>query len=1294
MKRTGWIRTARMAWALGLAILTSNEAAADWFVARTNTHNVYMSQQNGCSPLLGFVPAGGLTPTTLAVNPAGTRLYVKTGDAVTINITAIDTTTRAGTPFLTGSPIYAMAASNTRFYTVGGAGLLVYDAVSKARVAQVFMPGTPTKLAVNHAATRVYVVVGSSVVVVDAATNSIITSVTAAGTIGDIVVSNDDNRAYVTTFDAQTLDVIDLAGNTVIRSTPLGYPADILKMNPAGTRLYAMVPFSNSLPRDARLLAIDPATGAVNAERRLDNSSIDVTVEGDFVLVSQYNSVEPPGSEQSAFGLIVFIEPNGLGTQHEFRVGGRPWGLASWQPPPPPPPPPGVEITGIEVTQGIQDLDNSVRLVERKRSVARVYVKRAPGFTSQPLTMYLYGIRSSCTMTGCGSGYLGSIIPSNAAGPLLVVPEAPRRKRIGDSFYFTLPWEWTNTTELRLHAVLGRPGEPAPACNINAPYETVGFDIGTELHMKFVRMQYTYSGLQTATANDQNKAESYIKRLYPLSKLVATDMYFRDEKLMSHVLRLSDFCLDEPVDKRNECAGKHVRLLLGAMQVTGALDVIGNADGAYAMIPQIPASLDPTGQYFTRGACCTARIASGASNSPSTAAHEIGHMLGRQHPNEGADLCKHEGNDPNYPYPLSAIHPLFPYDPERGLAGFDIGDPLMNIGRRAIGPDAFYDLMGYCSFEWISDYTWDGLYLALRALNPGDGRYKARAPLPARAATPQPGDWLIVSGVFETDVTRPVMLETRRVDRIMNLPARPAGTHAIRLLDSGGTVLAEYSFAPERSGETGSSEFVHAVPYVAGTRQIRIVEMAGNRTIVTRAVSAGSPAVTNVTAGTVTAAHVPLSWSASDPDGDPLSYDIFASRDAGATWLALVSGASAMTADVDVSTLGGGSTMLRVQASDGVLTAHAESAPFTLPNKAPDVTIVDPADADGLFAGQVLNLEGFANDAQDGPLNGASLVWSIPGRTLGTSARVTVMDLPVGANAITFTATNSLGLSASKTVNVTISSPPAVLGPVLTAGPSSAGWQVAAGETTTQTRVLEIGNSGTGTVQFTAQSDASWLTLSSPSGVAPMSLTLSANPTGLARGTRRRAIVTLTAVGLPDQVIRVPVQLAVGDTFNTPEFAAASPPPPPPLPVPNAGTDQTVTEANPVTLNGSATTVAAGHTATYQWTQTQGTSVALAGATTLNATFTAPRPNGATEALRFELAVTDDANQRAVDEVTITVNALPAPPPPPPAKKGGGSMEAWSLLALLALALWRLGARRPRSKPRRIRAPARPYFRG
>jgi hypothetical protein len=98
-------------------------------------------------------------------------------------------------------------------------------------------------------------------------------------------------------------------------------------------------------------------------------------------------------------------------------------------------------------------------------------------------------------------------------------------------------------------------------------------------------------------------------------------------------------------------------------------------------------------------------------------------------------------------------------------------------------------------------------------------------------------------------------------------------------------------------------------------------------------------------------------------------------------------------------------------------------------------------------------------------------------------------------------------------------------------GPTQIGWHVAAGETQLQTAELNVGNSGSGDLQFTAQSSAAWLTLSSAGGTAPATLILTGNPAGFTEGTTGNTTVTLTAVGFPDQGITVPVTLAAGNTF-------------------------------------------------------------------------------------------------------------------------------------------------------------------
>src|SRR6185503_8166044 len=101
-----------------------------------------------------------------------------------------------------------------------------------------------------------------------------------------------------------------------------------------------------------------------------------------------------------------------------------------------------------------------------------------------------------------------------------------------------------------------------------------------------------------------------------------------------------------------------------------------------------------------------------------------------------------------------------------------------------------------------------------------------------------------------------------------------------------------------------------------------------------------------------------------------------------------------------------------------------------------------------------------------------------------------------------------------------------------TAGPGQYGWHVAAGDTQLQSGAIEIGNSGSGTLQFAVSSGAAWLTPGVLGGTAPATLQLTADPAGLTDGHVLDTTLVLTAVGQPDQAILIPVRLSMGDTFD------------------------------------------------------------------------------------------------------------------------------------------------------------------
>jgi hypothetical protein len=91
-------------------------------------------------------------------------------------------------------------------------------------------------------------------------------------------------------------------------------------------------------------------------------------------------------------------------------------------------------------------------------------------------------------------------------------------------------------------------------------------------------------------------------------------------------------------------------------------------------------------------------------------------------------------------------------------------------------------------------------------------------------------------------------------------------------------------------------------------------------------------------------------------------------------------------------------------------------------------------------------------------------------------------------------------------------------------------------------------------------------------------------------------------------------------------------------PAANAGNDRVVAPGSAVSLDGSASSDSNGTIATYAWTQTGGTAVALASASTATPSFTAPDAAGS---MTFQLTVTDNGGASHSDTMTVTVNAIP-----------------------------------------------------
>jgi YVTN family beta-propeller protein len=1127
---------------LVLLAVSTQAQADDLYVAISGSNEIYASIEDAdCGFFTGNIQVG-TRPQGVAVHPDGSRVYVASSGSGTVSV--IDTATRSviatipvgGSPF--GPVGVAVHPDGSRAYAISNIRVSVIDTATNAIVGVVFVLGASNFVAVHPNGTRVYVTTAAGIVaVIDTATNTVVTNIPVGALAFGVAVHPGGGRLYAAATDGVSrgwVSVIDTAANTVATTIPVqGAPVGVA-VHPNGSRAYVTNNLNESgVAMPGLLSVIDTASNNVIATLDVGRSPHSVAVNRFQIYVT--NQVDGTLSVFSTeSNASVAIQPVGL----------IPAGVATFMAPEPPPIAPGLQVTGIEVTQAIQDVANSVPLVRGRKTFVRAHVK-SDGPPVFGVTARLFGVRMLCTLAGCDGSPLGFVIPSNNVGTHIMISDDPNRQNLNDSFLFELPWAWSDLPDpIRLHVLLHTsPGLPPTTCRPDAPSVTSGFEPATTLDIQFIRLAYDLAGVPPSTARvattvtDQDHNESWVERSYPLSELRARpDLPVYDPGLGSRVDRTAQECLDMKPEDREFCAHRYVTTL------PALLNAVGSARGAYALIPE-----DPAGRsLFTRGACCRQGLGAGPSQGSKYGyytAHEIGHLLGRRHPVTGSIGCGHTADDPNYPYVLTLIHPLHDYDPETGFAGFDRGDSGLAIGQNYVGNYSAFDVMGYCGpVYWISDYSYNGLYGALRAgavSTLGMGSLGGAA-AESTSSAPQLGDWLTVLGQIGPDPDVSGYIQTRRVDRIDDVPPRTPGNHSIRLVGAGGVALADYPFTAElvedieEIGGTPAFSFAQVVPFSAGTQAIQIIDIpAGNRVVAAKAVSPNPPVVADVSLqGPDPGGAAIASWTASDLDGDSLTFDVFFSRDNGATLTPLMLNLTGTSAEIDTASLGGGTAFFRVLATDGVNSVFADTPSFIVAEKPPRPRILAPGADTAIYQGQLLNLEGSATDPQDGVIPDAGLAWAADGRPLGSGPRLSVTDLPIGTSEIVLTATNSAGLSATATVRITVREVIPFPGPTLTAGPGQVGWHVAEGETQVQTAELHVGNSGSGDLGFTAESDAPWLTVLPDAGNAPATLTLFADPRDFEEGMRGEAHVTVTAPGSPDQILTIPVTLSMGNTFQ------------------------------------------------------------------------------------------------------------------------------------------------------------------
>jgi hypothetical protein len=663
-----------------------------------------------------------------------------------------------------------------------------------------------------------------------------------------------------------------------------------------------------------------------------------------------------------------------------------------------------VRNPGIEVNQAVQDLNNSVTLIARKRTFVRCYVQTDSGnIAAVNARLRVYR----------GATYWGILSPANS-GATIMVRNVPDRAQLNHAYYFDVPTNWLSAGSVRFECEVNTPkkyGENDYSNNVRSV--TVNFVEAPDMDVWWIDIPYNYGGsTRHVRSVDRTRLTKWTKAAYPINTLNVTYAY-----------------LDPPYGSLPTASTVNDDLLWNKVKA------LLNGDFSVVFERWYAQALQVDDNTFMRGRSMgiPAAVASGPTGDTGGwdidgvfgdwyGGHENGHSYGRAHvqggPYGGSGGCGDEaGPDGSYPYAQGRMSPGTSMWANNTLYGFD-----WSLTTPSVIPPTWYDMMTYCPGQWISDYTYEAIYNQMVA---EEGTL--------RVQRVQGVERLVVIGKIIT-ATNTVTLSTfYRVPNADDWVGNdPNGAYHIKLLNVSNAVLADYNFSPRGITEVDDPalDITEMVPWITGTQKIVIA--SGTQHLITRTVSPNAPNVTLLTpnGGTLTGDSVIVSWSASDVDGGPLTFSLDYSKDGGTTWTPLSGQIPSTSLAIDLTLLPGSTQgKFRVWASDGVNTAFDETdVAFVVPNKAPRILSLDPIDGASYVISQTISFAAETYDPEDGVLPDGSLQWSssIDG-VLGTGALLQLDTLSIGLHTVTLTATDSDNLQTTQTFTV-------IVGPELDAG--------------------------------------------------------------------------------------------------------------------------------------------------------------------------------------------------------------------------------------------------------------------
>jgi hypothetical protein len=544
-----------------------------------------------------------------------------------------------------------------------------------------------------------------------------------------------------------------------------------------------------------------------------------------------------------------------------------------------------LSIDHIEVVQVVQDAGNTVPLVARKSTVARVFVKG---------TLPVVG--PQVTLKGRRGGELGGT-PVLLNGGVAGANPAPVREITNHSFNYLLPDNWVTEGTLTLEAEAKPPeGVSDPNTDNDKGQAAVMFQERRGLIVAYLPVCYQPPGQASETCPSDfliNSAHELMAKIFPAA----------DGAILYRPLGVPRWVWTMPIpgyaQERQFIASVRKRYDL----IESTDHII--ADQLAAWLPAIVGAHSGLSDPLWAGGDRTGHVSyetddTTAMEREHILAHEIAHNLGGRHTNRNPSGCN--SNDPNTDWPPeytdSTIHEI----------GFD-------VETRRVVPATKLDVMSYCSPPrsniWMSPFTY-------RKLFNGNFQPQSLVRVTASAAATQ---YLIISGSAKADgsggTLEPAYVVTSNSP---GEPSDPNATHCLRFSPSN----IDYCFTLEfeshfHDAELTDEAFSLKVPLPAGATRVAL--MAGSTELASLQASASAPSlqITSPASGDHWQGSRTVTWSASDGDGDPLTYAVLYSPDGGNTWLPIDVDGTAPQFSLDTGSLDASANgMFRVIASDGL----------------------------------------------------------------------------------------------------------------------------------------------------------------------------------------------------------------------------------------------------------------------------------------------------------------------------------------------------------------------------------------